>query len=100
MTQRVAAERAGVTSGYWNNVEHATPNGRTGRPAQPSVPVVRALAYALDADSVELLKLAGYPAAAEFDRVYNAERADRVRRLTAAARDLLRETHDEARSDS
>jgi transcriptional regulator with XRE-family HTH domain len=69
-----AARRAGVNAAYWSVVEGAVPQGRNRRASLPRVPVVRALADAVDADKAELLELAGYPDDAELER-------DRVARL-------------------
>ena len=71
-----AARRAGVTAAYWSVIEGAVPQGRNKRASLPRVPVVRALADAVDADKAELLDLAGYPDDADLER-------SRVKRLRA-----------------
>ena len=63
-----AARRAGVTAAYWSVIEGAVPQGRNKRASLPRVPVVRALADAVDADKAELLELAGYPDDADLER--------------------------------
>jgi transcriptional regulator with XRE-family HTH domain len=63
-----AARRAGVTAAYWSVIEGAVPQGRHRRRSTPRVPVVRALADAVDADKAELLELAGYPDDADLER--------------------------------
>jgi transcriptional regulator with XRE-family HTH domain len=76
-----AARRAGVTASYWSVIEGAVPQGRNMRAALPRVPVVRALADAVDADKAELLDLAGYTDNADLERarvVRLRTRRDRV----------------------
>lgn len=63
-----AARRAGVTAAYWSVIEGAVPQGRNKRASLPRVPVVRALADAVDADKAELLELAGYSDDADLER--------------------------------
>ncbi len=63
-----AARRAGVAASYWSVIEGAVPQGRNMRASLPRVPVVRALADAVDADKAELLDLAGYTANADLER--------------------------------
>ena len=62
------ARRAGIKPAYLHAIEHATPSGR-GRPARPSVPVLRAIADALGASRAELLSLAGHEDDAAYDQV-------------------------------
>jgi len=72
-----AAHRAGVSAAYWSVIERATPQGRNKVASLPRVPVVRALADAIDADKAELLDLAGYADHADLERA-------RVARLRTA----------------
>lgn len=76
-----AARRAGVSPAYWSVVEGAIPQGRNKKPSIPRVPVIRALADAVDADRVELLELAGY----EDDAAIERARAARQGRIHMAA---------------
>lgn len=58
----VVARRAGITPAYLHAIENAAPNRKTGQPSQPSIPVVRSIAFAIPgAVASELLELAGYP---------------------------------------
>lgn len=82
-----AARRAGVTAAYWSVIEGAVPQGRNKRPSLPRVPVVRALADAIDADKAELLELAGYPDDADLERARVARLGGGIR-MAASGIDL------------
>lgn len=75
LTPAQAAQRAGITAAYWSVIEGAAPQGRNERASLPRIPVVRALADAVDADKAELLDLAGYTDHADVERA----RVERVR---------------------
>lgn len=82
-----AARRAGLTQGWWHAIENATPSASTGKPSKPSVPFLRVMADALDADRAELLELAGYPEDAAYDKAFHRP-ADPV--ITAYSNKLVR----------
>lgn len=68
LTSAQAARRAGITAAYWHAVENASPQGRNRRPSIPRVPVLRAIADAVDGDRAELLDMAGHEDDAAIDR--------------------------------
>lgn len=108
--QRSAADvarRAGIKPAYLHAIENATP-GRSGKPARPSVPVLRSLADALGASRAELLELAGHEDDAAYDQVREMKAAraatpqepttpelmQELRRITEALAERLRGEED------
>lgn len=83
-----AAMRAGISAPYWSVIEGAVPQGRNQRPSMPRVPVVRALADAVDADKAELLELAGYTTNADLERARVARLRSRNDLATGSDADL------------
>lgn len=99
LTKARAARLAGLSDGYWGNLEVAAENSRTKAPPRPSVPVVRAIADTLDVERAPLLELAGWPEYADADRarggghwvdvvrVVDPVAYDRIEQLAVAALD-------------
>lgn len=86
-----AAHRAGISGGYWSEMERLGPNDKA-----PSVPYLRSVADVLGLDRAELLDLAGYDEHAGYERSGSVSPVasaptleDAIRELTATLREVI-----------
>lgn len=97
LTQEELAEASGCTKGYVSQLERATDNTRTGKPARPSEDLVTKMAKALGVTLDDALLAAGY-APTDWQPVHaGRQQQDHVARQSQPTE--TRELHDDTREE-